>query len=139
MLKIPDNCVEVVKHSRIVLEEESSKITFLNPKQIEVRKIRIDGCVIKEGIKCDYMIITIHNGYEYYIELKGSDVDHALKQIERTITLVSSNQQRITKHCFIISTRCPLASPKIQDIKIKFKKQYNANLIIKNILLEHTL
>jgi hypothetical protein len=85
------------------------------------------------------MVITTHNGHEYYIELKGHDVEKALKQIERTIAKVSSNPQKITKHCFIISTRCPLASTKIQNLKKEFKKQYNANLTIKNILLEYTL
>lgn len=74
-------CTEKTKHKRIVLEEKRSKITFINSKQIEVEKIKVDGCQITENevLKCDFMLKV--NESEYFIELKGQDFNHAIRQI----------------------------------------------------------
>lgn len=137
-MNIPPDCEARTRNRRIVLEENSRKITFTNDTCQEVRRIRIDGCVITDGIRCDYLLIDSIE-IEYYVELKGSDVKHAVEQLKRTIELVSKEQWRQQKFCFIISSRCPLLTPKIQELKVRFKKKYNAELIIKNNAHEHKL
>ncbi|MFC2092516.1 hypothetical protein ACFLSV_01325 [Bacteroidota bacterium] len=132
------DCEKKVTHKKIVLEENKSKITFNNPKKQFVRVILIDGCVIKSGVRCDNLVID-NISIEYFVELKGSDVNHAVDQIIRTIELTSNNPKSQHKYCFIISSRCPLLSPEIQILKKKFKKCYNAILIIKNTYYEHNL
>ncbi len=129
-------CEQIVNHSQIVLKEKRSKITFENGFHKNVRIIKIDGCVITEGLRCDYLVIT-ENKIENYVELKGSNILHAVKQLEQTISKVSEDPTRWVKYCFVISTRCPLLTTKIQNIKYIFKKQYNAKLIIKNLQCQH--
>ncbi len=129
-------CEEISNNSQIVLKEKHSKITFENASHKSIRIIKIDGCVIKEGLRCDYLVIP-DTQIENYVELKGSDVSHAVKQLEQTISKVSEDRTKCEKYCFIISTRCPLLTTKIQNIKHIFKKQYNAKLVIKNLHCQH--
>jgi hypothetical protein len=108
-----------------------SKFRLHNPKRASIKIVQIDDCAIKEGARCDYLLI-LPDGQELYIELKGSDVKHAVEQIARSIDLLACNCQSISKLCFIASTRCPINSTEIQNLKKKFRQKYNAQLIIKN-------
>jgi sporulation-control protein spo0M len=116
------------------LKEKKSKITFLNPNKDKIVKIKVDNCVISdnETLRCDYALIP-SDAVEIYVELKGSDIAQAVKQIESTIKLLSENPQKIKKLCFVVSTRVPQQTTSIQQLKIQFKKKFNASFQIKNI------
>lgn len=129
------DCEEVKEAKKIVITDQKSKnkrskFCLENPKQKEIRVITVDDCVIKEGIRCDYLII-LPDAKEIYVELKGKDVKHAVQQIEASIKQLTSNSSA-EKLCFIVSTRCPIISPQIQVIKKTFFKKYQAKLFIKN-------
>ncbi len=128
-MKIKEICIEKVKDKKIVCEENKRKITFLNPSKIDVEKIIVDGCLIVNGLKCDFLVR--HDKYEHFIELKGSDINHAFKQLSRTITLLGKEScpKRI---CYVISSRSPLSAAEIQVLRIKFRKKFNSDLIVKN-------
>ncbi|MFP4501223.1 MAG: hypothetical protein ACLFTT_09520 [Candidatus Hydrogenedentota bacterium] len=121
------NCETRTADPRIVLAEKRSRMCFLNPGKAEVRKILIDDCVITDGLRCDYLVIG-KDGVEQYVELKGSSVRHALKQVGATITRVSQQPKTFEKKAYIITTRCPIASPELQTMRKRFKKDYNAML-----------
>lgn len=133
MKSLPE-CEESKSDKKIVLQEKQSKITFLNPKQDTILKIKVDGCVIKDNktLRCDYAIIPCDE-IEIYVELKGNDIVHAVKQIESTIHLLSDNQKKIKKLCFVVSTRVPKQTTSIQKIQSQFKVKFNASFRIKNI------
>lgn len=127
-----DQCSEKVNHKNILIEEKkSSKILFSNENLIEVTKIQVDGCLDIQGVKCDWLLIVDEPYIEIYIELKGSDVEHAFTQIENTIKLVSQDYKNVRKYCYIITTRCPMSSAQIQIKAKSFKSKYNAVLKIK--------
>jgi len=115
-------------------------MTFLNPNQDRVLKIEVDGCVISDNNtpRCDYAIVP-SNEVEIYVELKGSDIPHAVQQIESTIGLLSEDPKKIRKLCFVVSTRVPQQATSIQNLKIKFKRNFNAHFQIKNIKDEYDL
>jgi hypothetical protein len=133
MKSLPE-CENFKTDPKIVLQENKSKITFLNADRNKIQIIRIDGCVIKDNktLRCDYGVVPCDE-VEIYIELKGSDIKHAVRQIESTISLLSSNPQKIRKLCFIVSTRVPRQTTSIQQLKIHFKNKFNASFQIKNI------
>ena len=131
-------CEKINTSALIALKEERSKMTFINKSRQNVRVIQIDGCVLNDGIRCDYLIIS-EDGKEHFVELKGNHVGHAVKQIEETILKISESPKQAEKYSFIISARCPLLSAEIQALKLKFKKQYNSMLIIKAIQCEHLI
>lgn len=114
-----------------------SKFRLHNPKRSSIKIVQVDDCVIKEGMRCDYLII-LSNNQEIYIELKGSNVKHAVEQISRSIDLLTCNCNSIVKLCFISSTRCPINSAEIQNLKKKIRRKYNAKLTIKNGEIIHT-
>lgn len=114
-----------------------SKFRLYNPKRVSIRVVQVDDCVIKEGVRCDYLLI-LPSEQEIYIELKGSDVKHAVEQIARSIDLLACNRHSVVKLCFIASTRCPINSTEIQNLKKKFRQKYNAQITIKNGEINHT-
>ncbi|MEG5136815.1 MULTISPECIES: hypothetical protein [unclassified Microcoleus] len=138
MKSLPE-CEEHRSDTKIVLQENKSKITFLNPNKDEILIIKVDGCVIdNETLRCDYALIP-SDAVEIYVELKGSDIAHAVKQIESTINLLSENPQKIKKLCFVVSTRVPKQTTSIQQLQSQFKKKFNASFRIKNIQDEYDL
>ena len=127
-----DKCSEKISHKNILIEEKkSSIIVFINENSIELTKVQVDGCLDIQGVKCDWLLIINEPYIEIYIELKGSDVEHAFDQIENTIKIVSKNYKTVLKYCYIITTRCPITSTQIQVKAKSFKKNYNAVLKVK--------
>ncbi|WP_026103637.1 MULTISPECIES: hypothetical protein [Kamptonema] len=139
MKSLPE-CEEYRSDKKIVLQENKSKITFLNLNQDPILIIKVDGCVISdnETLRCDYALIP-YDTVEIYVELKGSDTSQAVKQLESTIRLLSKNPQKIKKLCFVVSTRVPQQATTIQQLQIQFKKKFNASFRIKNIQDEYDL
>lgn len=114
-------CESKISDSKIVLIEKKAKITFLNSKNVLVRKVIIDDCVIKDGKRCDYLIIRENKEYAF-IELKGSDVAYAVTQIEETIDkLKIDNFNRM--YAFVVTYRCPLTTTEIQNLAKKMSKR----------------
>lgn len=133
-------CEEYRFDKIIVLQENRSKIVFANQNQEKVLILKVDGCVISdnETLRCDYALLP-SDEVEIYVELKGSDITHAVKQIESTIRLLSENSQKIKKLCFVVSTRVPKQTTSIQQLQSKFKKNFNASFRIKNMQDEYDL
>lgn len=118
------------------LKQNQSEFIIENPNHFKFYIVQVDDCAIKEGLRCDYLVFPdskdIKKTLEIYIELKGSDILHAIKQLEATIQQLSDNPAKQEKVCVIISTRCPQTTTEIQKFKVKFKKTYNAKLEVKN-------
>lgn len=132
-MKSHPDCAHYKIDKEIVLKENRSKITFLNPHQEQILVVRIDGCMVKdERLRCDYGLVP-WEGVEIYVELKGSDIDHAIKQLESSINILSESPQKTPKLCFIVSTRVPRQTTTAQKLQIYFKRKFNAQFRIKNI------
>jgi hypothetical protein len=129
------NCETHTRQPILVLQEARSRMVFANPARSDLRQVKVDGCLNIAGIKCDFLVISATD-VEHFVELKGADVRHAAAQLEATIGVASTAAKHSPKHSFIISTRCPLLTPEIQNLKARFKKHFNSSLIIKNIVCE---
>lgn len=121
-------CRVTSKNKLFTFEEQRSKLTLQNKDEVESTKIHVDGCEITTGIKCDYLHLA--KNIEMYIELKGQDINHAINQIKSTIAVLSANPKTQKKRCYIICTRVTKADATRQNVKLKFKRDYNADLII---------
>jgi len=89
MRKIDSACVTVTTDSHIKFEEKKKSIVFRNKNQHKCSKVVVDGCAIKDGVKCDNLLVDMTNNNEYFVELKGEDVSHAICQLQRSVTLLS--------------------------------------------------
>ena len=125
------NCRKISSQKLFVYQEMRSKLILENVDSIESTSITVDGCEINDDtIRCDFMHIA--KGIEFYIELKGQDLEHALEQIKSTILRLSSNIVKGNKVSYIICTRSPMTSSEIQNYKLEFRKKFNSKLEIKS-------
>lgn len=131
-MAIPKRCIEETQNVRIVCAERRSKITFVNEKGKNIKKVKVDGCAITSGVRCDYLIVDETN-YEFFVELKGSNVKHACDQLRETINKLSKDPKKKEKHSYIISSRVPLTGSDVQKLKLEFKKKFNCFLKIETI------
>jgi len=85
MRHVVDCCIIHTKDSQIKFEENRRKILFLNPSSLSYKKVTVDGCAIKVGFKCDYLLTSFDEHEERYVELKRTDIMHAIDQLEESI------------------------------------------------------
>lgn len=79
-----DSCTKRVSHSKVKVEENKRKAVFRNPNNLDYDVTTIDGCLVKEGIRSDFMVSEVGN-ISVLIELKGKDVAHACDQLLATV------------------------------------------------------
>lgn len=95
----------------------------------------IDGVAIKEGLRCDKFITTSdkERGISIFLELKGRDINHAITQIESTISnplfrpypnKQDKSRARIVTNRGVVST----SRVEFEKAKIRFLKNYNIDL-----------
>ncbi|WP_291067794.1 MULTISPECIES: hypothetical protein [unclassified Empedobacter] len=124
-------CRSKSKQKLFVFEENRSKLTLENKNLVDSETVKVDGCEIDdESIRCDFLHIA--NEIEFFIELKGQDIEHALNQIKATIKKLSKNIKNSQKKSYVICTRSPLTTSEIQNHKYYFRKNYNSELIVKS-------
>lgn len=96
----------------------------------------MDACLISSDtrIKCDYAFLKCDSWHFMFVELKGTDIDHAFEQICETIEYFKSYQITVTRKKifgFIVSSSVPsVANQKFMKLKKKFKKLYGGILVI---------
>lgn len=72
----------------IVLKENQSEYRAINNAGKHVITVRVDGCLITTGERCDYFMDVVDDREVYLIELKGSDLDKAIKQLMVTYEIL---------------------------------------------------
>jgi len=74
------------KQKRIVSREKRNEHIAINDNDCFIRQFRIDGyIIIGDTKKCDYLVLNDNRRTAYFIELKGSDISGAIKQIDHFI------------------------------------------------------
>jgi hypothetical protein len=127
-----DCCREATKVSKIKLDDEGSEhtATFINTGRLKHLKIRVDGCLVKQALAADWILSKPEVGH-IVVELKGSDVDHAVKQVLETAKLAKKMQGPDEKIAGLIAcTRYPRIDTKIQRGKQEFSNKYSGRLYI---------
>ena len=124
-------CRKKSKQKLFVFSENKSKLTLINKDEVLSERIEVDGCEINDNsLRCDYLLLA--KGFEFYIELKGQNISHAILQIQSTILRLSKNTNLKNKISFIICTRVPLTTTKIQSLQYDMKNKFNANLYVRS-------
>lgn len=137
MSRFKPHCITLTTDRLLVLEENKRKCVFSNPQNYPLYRITVDGCQIKDGIRCDFLVLDNQEN-EYFVELKGKDIPHALEQLESTVKQLSS-MKNIQKVAIIVTSRYPSNDTSIQRAKVFFKKKYKVDLISKNVRMDITI
>ena len=141
--KFSADCLEFSDNRKIVnVEENSRKFVGLNSKQKLFALYHVDGCIIIDGQKCDYLLLNCSELIAYLIELKGSDLIHAVRQINTTLNHLLGDLADFTK----INARIVLTKVNTPDLKssdlIKLEKrirQLGGTLDYKAIVLSENV
>ena len=77
----------------IVCRDKKSQVEYRaeNKSGQRVSQYQVDGQIITEGIRCDFLLCNEDGKDAYYIELKGSDVLHAKEQLLATQRQLRTN------------------------------------------------
>lgn len=75
------HCLIEMDHSILKFSEKRSSLFINNKNKRAVVRHQVDGCLVTEGKKCDWLLVDKLTGSEVFIELKGADVDVAVKQL----------------------------------------------------------
>ena len=79
------DCCLCKQSTLTVVMEKRCEYRFITKENKRICKIHIDGCLIKSGVRCDYLLIDCSRNKAYFVELKGSDFLHAVNQLGRSI------------------------------------------------------
>ncbi len=91
MSLILNKCVEFDEERKICIAFEKGKTYRLNNNSsYKIRKVKVDKCIAQDiGEKrCDYLMEIKSIERVIFIELKGGDLAHALRQLFSAITLL---------------------------------------------------
>jgi hypothetical protein len=122
-------CSQEVTHRRILFEENKRKFIGYNPDEKPVIRVVIDGCLMTTGIRCDFLLVEKEKHLGCFIELKGSDIDHALDQLQTTINQIDSpsgtfiSKKFSKRFAFVVSSQVPQTTTGIQNKMKNFAKQ----------------
>jgi hypothetical protein len=125
---VKDKCKEYTTVSRVQVSERCRKATFLNPDNFQYLKVRVDNCIVENATAADWLISKEGIG-DVIVELKGRNVEHAVKQINATAELWTGEGLRTGKlAALIVATQYPSANTAIQKAQQAFSKKYNGPL-----------
>lgn len=129
---------------RIIVSKDdgtSRKHRAVNSGRCNVSHYQIDGNVIKgPTIRCDYLVMNDAKMVAYLIELKGSDIEHAIDQLQTTAGLLHSHLCNYDIKYRIVCSRANTHALKSNKYK-KFERTHSKNngFICKENELEETI
>lgn len=125
----------------IVAKERGKQFILKNASHKKVCKYLVDGCLIKDGTSCDYLLLIVQDRHAYLVELKGSNLEHAIRQIEESIIKLKDILigYKVSARIIIGKVRSPQIKYS-EEIKIKEKlKKLDFDLRIKGTECEETV
>lgn len=122
---------------RIVSKENGrSHIAYNNSHKL-INHYHIDGNVIKQGQRCDYLLINETEQIAYLIELKGSDLSRAAQQLEVTEQVLHS--QLPQTRCYrIVASKCKTQEIESTEFR-KYRHKWGKNLVYKTLQMEEQI
>ena len=97
----------------------------INADKAYVTHYQIDGVVIKNGSRCDFLLMNEDKQTAYLIELKGSDLVKAAEQLEATERALKNELLNYNLRYRIIANKCKtheIASSSYRKYQMKWKK-----------------
>lgn len=111
------------EHAPIIVSQDggakSPKHIANNRRKSLVYQYKIDGEVIAQGPRCDYLVMNEDMKTAYLIELKGSDLETAAAQLEETAKKLARGLYSYELSFRIVANKC-----KTQEIESTAFRKY---------------
>jgi hypothetical protein len=142
-----------IEHEKTVVKiamasEKGKTYRMVNSSKYHVTKIHIDGGVFTQTLSCDFLFLThsfdndkFKNHSAFLVELKGTNVKHAVNQIDNTIKIMNFARNEFVLQARIVASKgMPLHVRPANYVSLdeQLRKQ-GGNLICKTNLLEETV
>ncbi len=127
---------EPAERANLSLKEQQTTYILNFGKRRKCVSYQIDGYIITDGNKCDYLILARQDGEAewwkaIFVELKGTDVEHALVQLDAAMGNPVFRHSTVNeRHARIVARSFPAnkANPKFEKAKRDFKTRHNCSL-----------
>jgi len=120
-----EECIRTTTEKKIRLSENGKIAVIKNCDGSTFHCVRFDGCIVKGQLACDFVIEREVCGRVLVVELKGSDVSHAMKQAIATATYLKNEAKKnITIACIVICSHVPAADTRWQRLARQFTKVF---------------
>lgn len=123
-----NECTEFCDRRKVLVVKDpgnSQEYRIVNASLKELCKIRIDGCLIEEGERCDYLLLNCEDRLAIFVELKGQDLIKAISQLESSINSLIKQFKQLADfkiYARIVLNKTP--TPAINSsAEIKLKKR----------------
>lgn len=110
----------------------------INNGRVYVIHYKIDGVVIKSGNRCDYLLMNEASRTAYLIELKGSDLIKAAKQLEETEKALIQQLAGYTLQYRIIANKCRTQEIRSSEYR-KYQLRWKKKLMLKTGYIEEDI
>lgn len=97
------------KNARQIVSRDTGNPQYhkaYNQKSAYVTHYKIDGVVITNGSRCDFLLMNEEKKVAYLIELKGSDLVKAAEQLEATEERLKSEIFGYDLYYRIVANKC---------------------------------
>jgi hypothetical protein len=120
----------------------ATEYRYINQSNNHLAKYRVDGGLISDNdAKCDFLLLNCERKQAYFIELKGSDIIHAIEQIDRSIDMLKPSLPEFAVFARVVISRVNtinLKNTKLLKLERKVKSMHG-NLDKKTRLLVETV
>ena len=97
---------------------DGPKHEAINAKRLSVNHYRIDGVVITNGERCDFAVILEEERKQaILIELKGSDLSKAVRQLETTQKRLEEDLKGYEVYYRIVANKCNTTEIKTTEFR----------------------
>ena len=110
----------------------------INNGRVYVSHYKIDGIVIKSGNRCDYLLMNEATRTAYLIELKGSDLIKAAKQLEATEKALTQQISSYSLQYRIVANKCKTQEIRSSEYR-KYQLRWKKRLILKTGYIEEDI
>ena len=137
-----ESCSHCKKDQKVIVSKENQNEHILhNNYGYMVFQYRVDGEIVKDGKdeRCDYIVEAqkISDLLAYFIELKGSDLNKALDQIEAAIYMLDDRLRGYKVLPRVVIHRA--ATHEIQGTRYRRFKKCFPDLVVKCKRLEEVI
>ena len=110
----------------------------INSGRVYVSHYKIDGVVIKSGNRCDYLLMNEAARIAYLIELKGSDLVKAAKQLEATEKTLMQQLSGYSLQYRIVANKCRTQEIRSSEYR-KYQLRWNKRLVLRTGYIEEDI
>lgn len=138
LIKSHSPYLPLAERSNLSLKEQRTLYRLEFNKRRTCASFHIDGDIIRDGQKCDFLVLakqeekTVNNYWKaIFVELKGTDVEHALKQLDATMSNSKFQHTSVNElHARIVAKSFPASksNPKFEQAKRDFKIRHACTL-----------